>query len=423
MKKAEIGSAEIICVGTELLLGDIVNTNAAYLSRMLASLGISVFREGVVGDNADRLAEAIRTALSRADLLILGGGLGPTCDDITKEVVASVLGRGMYVDRESEERMKKFFLGIGKKMTPNNIRQVTLPEGAIVFPNDYGIAPGVALEASFEGRQVTVIMLPGPPRELEGLCRDCVLPYLSERSGSVIVSKNVNIAGMGESEAEQHLRGLMESSQNPTVAPYCGDGEMRVRVTARADSAEAAELLCENMLEKIRETAVAPYIYDIDSPSVEDTVIRRLRERGLTLAGAESCTGGLIGKKLTDIPGCSEVYLGGAVTYSNEAKQKMLGVRHETLERYGAVSEQTACEMARGIRECLGADIGISTTGIAGPGGGSPDKPVGTVWIAISTEQATKATLLHLSSARPRSHIRANAAARALCQVLEYLKG
>ena len=262
-------------------------------------------------------------------------------------------------------------------------------------------------------------MLPGPPRELEPLFFEQVRPYLARRTGGVLVSRNINILGMGESAVEDELCGLMNSSENPTLAPYCGSGEVRLRVTARAADEATARSMCDGMIETVRRTAVAPYIYDIDSPSIEDTVIRRLRARGMPIACAESCTGGLVAKRLTDVAGCSDVFMGGCVTYSNDAKARLLGVMGESLERYGAVSEQVALEMARGVRERLGTDIGISTTGIAGPGGGTPEKPVGTIWIAISTREREFARLLRLSPHRERAYLRTLASNQALALTFE----
>ena len=416
-----ISSAEILCVGTELLLGDIINTDAAYLSRQLAELGIPVYYQGVVGDNPERLTAALGAALGRAELVVMSGGLGPTCDDLTKETVARLFGRGMELHEPSLERIRTYFAECARHMTDNNIKQAMMPRGAIIFPNDYGTAPALALEGSVPGvaGERTVIMLPGPPRELEPLFFEQVRPYLARRTGGVLVSRNINILGMGESAVEDELRGLMNSSENPTLAPYCGPGEVRLRVTARAADEATARSMCDGMIETVRRTAVAPYIYDIDSPSIEDTVIRRLRARGMTIACAESCTGGLVAKRLTDVAGCSDVFMGGSVTYSNDAKARLLGVMGESLERYGAVSEQVALEMARGVRERLGTDIGISTTGIAGPGGGTPEKPVGTIWIAISTREREFARLLRLSPHRERAYLRTLASNQALALTFE----
>ncbi len=416
-----ITSAEILCVGTELLLGDIINTNAAFLSRRLAALGIPVYRQGVVGDNPTRLGEALRQAFARAELVIMSGGLGPTFDDLTKETVAGLFGRELYLHQPSLDRIESYFAARGVKMTHNNVKQAMMPRDAIIFPNDFGTAPALAIEGKVDGLDgsKTVVMLPGPPRELEPLFDGQVLPYLSARCGFVMVSKNVNVLGLGESAVEEILLELMQSSENPTIAPYCGHGEMRLRITARAHTAEEAGEMCDKMIEAVKATPVAPYIYDIDSPSIEDTAIRRLRQRGMTLSCAESCTGGLVAKRLTDVAGCSDVFMGGCVTYANEVKVKLLGVDPDMLAQYGAVSEQVALQMARGVRERLGTDVGIATTGIAGPGGGTPEKPVGTVWIAISTNEGDRARLLQLSSKRERAYLRTLAANQAIAQIFE----
>lgn len=419
--QSNISSAEILCVGTELLLGDIVNTNAAFLSRRLADLGIPVYRQGVVGDNPERLSAALMESLTRSPLVIMSGGLGPTFDDLTKETVARFFGKKMYLHQPSLDRIQGYFTSRKINMTKNNVKQAMMPEGAVIFPNDYGTAPALAVQGNVTGLEGerTVIMLPGPPRELEPLFNEQVVPYLSTRCGYVMVSKNLNVLGMGESEAEEILRDIMQGSENPTVAPYCGHGVMRLRVTARAHTAEQASDMCDGMIATIRQTPVAPYIFDMDSPSIEDTAIRRLRELGLTVATAESCTGGLVAKRLTDVAGCSDVFLGGCVSYANETKIALLGVDPAALEKYGAVSEQVALQMARGVRLRLGARVGIATTGIAGPGGGTPEKPVGTVWIAISTDKGDSARLLQLSSKRERAYLRTLAANQAIAQIFE----
>ncbi len=398
-----IKTAEILCVGTELLPGDIVNTNAAFLSQRLAALGICVYRHTVVGDNPERLSRALEAAFSEADLVITSGGLGPTYDDLTKETVAAYFGKPLSMHEPSLEAIRAYFDRIGRVMTKNNEKQAMMPEGAIVFPNHYGTAPSLAIEGE---KNKTAIMLPGPPGELIPLFEEEILPYLQSRRDSVLVSKNVHIFGMGESSVENELKGLMTEAKNPTVAPYCKEGEVRLRVTASADTEEAASTLCDEMIKKIRATEVGKFIYGIDVSSLEEAAILHLREKGLTLATAESCTGGLCAKRVTDLAGCSHVFLGGCVTYANEAKIALLGVQKETLDAYGAVSEETAREMARGVRLRLGASVGTATTGIAGPGGGTPEKPVGTVFVAISTEKGETVRKLSLSSMRSRDYIR-----------------
>ena len=410
----EIRSAEILCVGTELLLGDIVNTNASYISRRLAALGIPVYRQAVVGDNPERMRQAIAESFSRSDCLILTGGLGPTCDDITKEMVAEYFGLELELNEEALARMKSYFASTCRTMTKNNEKQAMAPVGARVLQNDYGTAPGLVIEQG----EKTAILLPGPPIELEPMWRDRVEPYLFERSDSVIVSKNIYILGMGESAVEDRLRYMMEELTNPTVAPYAGNGECRVRVSARAKDEKTASEMCDRQIEQIRKTEVGQFIYGIDVDSIENALVLSLRERGLTVATAESCTGGLIAKRITDIAGCSDVFLGGCVTYAVDAKVKLIGVSRETIEKYGVVSAETACEMAKGVRLALGADIGIATTGIAGPGGGTPEQPVGTVYIAVSTKDGEKFKLLNLSPKRSREFIRICAATNAMSLAL-----
>lgn len=417
MKKI-IATAEILCVGTELLLGDIVNTNAAYLSQQLAELGIHVYKHTAVGDNPERLRRALDAAFAEADMVITSGGLGPTYDDLTKETVAAYFGKKMEMHEESLRTIKEYFQRTGRAMSKNNEKQAMMPEGAVVFPNRYGTAPALAIEGGVNGEK-TAIMLPGPPGELTKIFPEEVRPYLESRHGVVLVSKNVHIFGMGESAVEEKLKELMTESKNPTVAPYCKEGEVRLRVTAEADSKESAAEMCDLMIERIRNTEVGEFIYGVDVGSLEGAVVKFLRERGLTLAVAESCTGGLIAKRITDIAGCSDVFLGGCVTYANEVKKALLGVSADSLEKFGAVSEQVAAEMARGARQRLGSDIGVSATGVAGPTGGSEAKPVGTVFIGISTEKGESVRKLSLSPMRSRDYIRIVSAANAYDMILK----
>ncbi len=410
-----IKSAEILCVGTELLLGDIVNTNAAFLSQKLAELGICVYRHTSVGDNPERLKKALADAISSADLVITSGGLGPTYDDLTKETVAEFFCRKMKLDEHSLGRIESYFKKVGRAMTENNRKQAMMPEGAVIFDNDYGTAPALALS---DGEKC-VIMLPGPPNEIVPIFNERVMPYLISRRASVIASRNIHIFGKGESAVEDIIGNIMKTSTNPTVAPYCKEGEVRLRVTASADTEEDALTLCDAMIERIYSTEVGEYIYGVDVDSLERAAVERLRESGLTVAFAESCTGGLISKRITDISGASDVFVGSCVTYANEAKMKLLGVKDETLARFGAVSEQTAREMAKGVREALSVDIGVSVTGIAGPTGGSPEKPVGTVFLGISTESGESVRPLSLSSMKSRDYIRAVSASNAFDMILK----
>lgn len=412
-----IQNAEILCVGTELLLGDIVNTNAAALARGLASLGINVYHQSVVGDHPARLKKALQTALSRADLVITSGGLGPTYDDITRECTAEVMERPLILDENILEEIRGYFARTGRVMTENNRRQAMVPQGARVLPNRNGTAPGLIVSDEAKGK--TVILLPGPPRELVPMWEESVVPYLMARTDRVLFSLNVHIFGMGESTVETVLRDSMIEGKNPTVAPYCTAGEVRLRVTAQAEDETTARDLCRRTLRHIMESEVGAYVYAVvpsteGEATLEGVVIWELCHQGLTVATAESCTGGLIAKRLTDVPGSSAAFKGGFVTYTNEMKISMLGVSPDTLEKYTAVSEQTAAEMARGARLRTGSDIAVSTTGYAGPGGGTEEAPVGTVFVGISTQEETRVVRLKLSPDRSREYIRTLAASNAL---------
>ncbi len=415
--KPIIQTAEILCVGTELLLGDIVNTNAAYLSRRLAALGICVYHQSVVGDSPERLTEALKLALSRADLVITSGGLGPTYDDLTRETVAACFSLPLEKDEQVLKQIQNYFARTGRTMTPNNNRQAMVPRGATVLNNDYGTAPGLIV--CDQTKAHTVLLLPGPPGELEPMFERHAVPYLRDRTAGTLISKNVYIFGMGESQVEDLLRPIMVDGKNPTVAPYCKAGEVRLRVTARAEDGPSATAMCDQTVAQILNSPVGVYVYAVTDArqgeyTLERAVIEKLLQTGKTVTCAESCTGGLIAKRLTDIAGSSAAVLGGFVTYTNEMKQKLLGVSAQTLEQHTAVSEQVAAEMARGARERTGANIAVSTTGLAGPGGGDALHPVGTVYIGISTSAGEQVLSLSLSSQRSRDHIRTVAATHAL---------
>ena len=420
-----IRTAEILCVGTELLLGDIINTNAAFLSRRLAELGIGVYHQSVVGDHPDRLTEALRLALERSDLVITSGGLGPTYDDITREVVAAAFGLEMVLDEDILTGIRDYFARTGRVMTDNNRRQAMVPQGATVLPNTQGTAPGLIVTDETRGK--TVILLPGPPRELKPMFDHYAMPYLKARTDRVLFSLNVHVFGMGESTVESILRDQMIEGKNPTVAPYCTAGEVRLRITAQAEDEKTARDMCRRALKDIMESEVGAYVYAVapateGEATLEGVVIWELRRQGKTVACAESCTGGLIAKRLTDIPGSSAVVKGGFVTYTNEMKTSMLGVSEDTLEKYTAVSEQTAREMARGARIKTGTDIAVSTTGLAGPGGGTDACPVGTVFVGISSEDGEEVVRLTLSPDRSREYIRTLAASHALSRILKRLR-
>ncbi len=414
-------NAEILCVGTEILLGDIANTNAAYIAQGLARMGFGVYHHTVVGDNAERLKNCLSIAFGRCDLVFMTGGLGPTYDDLTKETVAAYFGRELKTDPECLRQLKESFARSGRPMTENNLKQADMPEGAIVLPNPFGTAPGCIVE---DGGKAAILM-PGPPREMIPMFDGPVQDYLSDKIDGVLVSRNINIYGIGESAVEQKLRPLIAHMKNPSVAPYAGRGELRLRVTARAENAEAALSLVEPVVRDIV-AELGDYAYAIDAKNLEQEAVRLLAEQKLTLATAESCTGGLLSARLTDTPGASAVYLGGVVAYANQAKIELLGVSPATLEAHGAVSKETAAQMAEGAALRLGSDMALSTTGIAGPGGGSPDKPVGLVYVALHCRQ-TGTEVLELQLARgrqdDRENIRQAAASRALAMVIRHLRG
>ena len=414
----KIKNAEILCVGTELLLGEVVNTNAAYISRKLAQLGIAVYHSAVVGDNPTRLADATKRALGNADLLILSGGLGPTYDDLTKETVASVLGLPMVRDENILREIEEYFASSNRIMPENNSKQADIPLGAIALKNRTGTAPGIFVEND----EKVVILLPGPPFELIPMFEEFVFPRLREMSDKVLVSHNIHIMGMGESEVETHLIDLMKNSTNPTLAPYAKEGEMRLRVGAFSSSEYEGEKMCADMIEKVKNSPVGEHIYAIDAEMIEELVVKTLKEKGLTLSCAESCTGGYFAKRITDISGASSVFKGGFITYSNDAKIELLGVLPETIEKHSAVSPETAEEMARGARERLKTDIAISITGEAGP---NPDpttkQSVGTVFIGISTPLDTFSIKLKVSSQRDREYIRRVASSRAMRGIIKII--
>jgi nicotinamide-nucleotide amidase len=414
----KINSAEIICVGTELLLGDIVNTDAAFISARLARLGINQYYQSVVGDNPERLTGVLKMAIGRSDLIIMTGGLGPTYDDLTKETAAKLMGRNLYMHAESLDRIKSRLSSYGREITENNMKQALIPEGSVVFKNNYGTAPGMAIED--EGNNKIIILLPGPPRECEPMFIEEVEPYLSKFSDHIIFSRNVNIFGMGESQVENILRDLMTSSLNPTIAPYAKDGEVLIRVTASGKNEEECRRLCDAAIEKIKASPVGNYIYGIDAGSLENRLVQELTERRLKIASAESCTGGYVSKRITNVSGSSAVLDGSIVAYANEVKQRLLNVSRETLSAYGAVSRETALEMARGVRNLFSSDIGVSTTGIAGPTGGTPEKPVGTVFVGVSTDNFEEVLELHIGNRlATREYVRYIAASNALSLALK----
>lgn len=371
-------TCEIISVGTELLLGDILNTDAQFLSQELAKLGLSVLHQSTVGDNHDRLLELLAQSAKRSDIIILSGGLGPTPDDITKEVACEFFEKELVLHEESLQRMSAYFTAKGIEMPETNKKQAMLPEDCVVFQNNNGTAPGLAMEK--DGKHI--LLLPGPPRELKPMFYESAVPYLKKFSDKVIISHNIRTFGIGESAMSEIVTDFLDSS-NPTVAPYAKDGEALLRVTAMADNEDEAEKLCTPMITEIRER-LSDYIYGIDVNCIEEAVIPMLIEKNLKLATAESCTGGLIGKRITNVSGASKVFDCGIISYSNEIKHRILGVSEEALKEYGAVSAEVAKQMAKGALAVSGADIAVSVTGIAGPNSDGTSKPVGLSYIALA---------------------------------------
>lgn len=387
---------EIISIGTEILLGQIVNTNARDISRLLSELGMNVYYTTVVGDNPERLKEALEIACKRADGIITTGGLGPTEDDLSKETIAEFCGLKCVTHKESKRRLIDYFEKQGKYMPQNNLKQADMPEGCIVLKNDFGTAPGAIIESD----KATIIMLPGPPSEMKPMLLNEVRPYLEKFADGVIRSKVLHVFGIGESAAEEKVKSLIDNQTNPTIAPYAKTGETEFRVTAKAKNPRDAEALLKPTLDKLY-GLLGDYIYaEGGDASLQKTVVSLLCEHKKTVTFAESCTGGLLAKKITDVPGSSECFNCSYVTYSNGQKEKILGVSRRTLDEYGAVSPQTALEMCRGAKNVSGADIAISVTGIAGPGGGTPDKPVGLVYIGICTDSVWESKKLILNGSR-----------------------
>ncbi|MGN0988527.1 MAG: competence/damage-inducible protein A [Otoolea sp.] len=378
---------ELVSVGTELLLGNIVNTNARYLSEKFAMLGLSVYYQTTVGDNRERMTEVIRTALNRADVVVLNGGLGPTEDDITKDVCAELMGAELKEDPQVRAHLEDWYRQRNKKDVPDsNWRQALVPEGAVVFPNTNGTAPGLALEKNGK----TAILLPGPPNELYPMVEEQVCPYFQKRQSEVIYSQMVKICGYGESKVEEMLLDLIDHQTNPTLATYAKTKEVHLRVTARAKSEEEAKKLLKPVVKEIKKRFGNAVYTTNEKDTLESVVVDLLKKYDLTVTTAESCTGGLVAARLVNVPGASEVFREGFVTYSNKAKKKYLDVSKSTLRKYGPVSEQTAKEMATGGVFATDADACVAVTGLAGPDGGTEDKPVGLVYIACYMKDSVK---------------------------------
>ncbi|HHY47344.1 MAG TPA: competence/damage-inducible protein A [Firmicutes bacterium] len=404
-------NAEVITVGTELLLGHVVDTNSAYIGKRLAEVGINLFFKSAVGDNLDRIVQQLRLSMSRASIVIVTGGLGPTGDDITKEALAIATGREMVLVPRLAVEIEKRFASMGRQMTPNNLRQAEIPKGAEPLPNPAGTAPGVMLEHG----GVTVFLLPGVPREMRTMFEDSVMPYLKQRlagegGGAVIKSRTLKVAGLGESACEAEIADILREQTNPTIAPLAYPGEVLLRITARALDERAALDLIAPVEEKIRER-LGPAVFGVDDETLESACARLAIKNRVRIAVAESCTGGLISHRLTNVPGVSETYVLGVVSYSNDAKERVLGVPGAVLSRYGAVSRECAIAMARGVMALGPADIGIATTGIAGPSGATPTKPVGLVYIALASGSSVVSSRFNFPGNREEIKLRAANAA------------
>lgn len=371
----------ILTVGTELLFGQISNSNSVYLSQQLNNLGIDVMYHYTVGDNSKRLAEMIRLAFRDCDLIITTGGLGPTQDDLTKEVASEVLNDELIIHQDILDRLESYSKNISVAMTNNNRKQAYLPSRAVRFDNGSGTAPGFALE----DKGKTIICLPGPPREMTQMFEQEVKPYLQEKTDDVIYYKIIRTFGIGESKLETELKHWVDGQTDPTLATYAKEGEAYFRITSKRSTLEEAKAAVDDMIASIKQK-IGQYIYSYDGEELFEVVAKKLIEKNISISSAESCTGGLFGKTLTDVSGISAVYNRGFITYSNESKMEELGVKAETLEKFGAVSEETAIEMTEGLKRVSGSRLCISITGIAGPEGGTDEKPVGLVYICASLD-------------------------------------
>ena len=381
-------NCELISVGTEILLGDILNTNAQYLSKELASLGIGVTHQCTVGDNRERLLSAIDLAFSRCEMIIFTGGLGPTPDDLTKEVCSEYFGKELLMEEAIAEDIRKYFKDRNRSMPESNLKQALVPKDAKVLYNTCGTAPGFIMEK--DGK--IMVILPGPPNEMTAMFRKSVRPFLSEKSDCIIKSHTVRTFGIGESDMSERVRDLL-FMENPTVAPYAKSGEALLRVTAKAESEAKADGLMKDVISEI-ESRLGDYIYGIDVSSTEEALSVLLKEKKMTVSFAESCTGGLCGKRMTDLSGASQIFHCGVISYSNEIKEKVLSVKKEHLTKYGAVSAVVAAEMAEGVRKLSSSSIGVSVTGEAGPTSGD-GKTVGLIYIAVTDGERLLIKELH----------------------------
>ncbi len=409
---------ELISVGTEILLGNIVNTNAAYLAEKCALLGCSLYHQTVVGDNEERMELTIRQALERSDIIILTGGLGPTKDDLTKEVTAKVMGRTLFLDEHTKDRIQTYFDRIGsKQITENNWKQAMVPDGAIVVDNYNGTAPGLIIED--KERNKTAILMPGPPNELKPMFERDIAPYLNKKQPEGIYSRMIKICGIGESKAETMVADLMDAQTNPTIAPYAKTGEVHFRITAKAKSEEIAEQLMKPLIDEMFLRFGSAIYTTEEQITLEEAVVSLLVQKNMTLTTAESCTGGKLAGRIMNVSGVSQVYKEGYITYANESKEKILGVKHSTIERFGVVSEETAYEMAKGAQKAANSDAALSVTGIAGPDGGTEEKPVGLIYIGLAIKDKIEVRRFQFTGNREKN--RDYAVVRALTMLREAL--
>lgn len=409
---------EIISVGTEILLGNIVNTNAAYLAEKCAGIGLSCYYQDVVGDNEERLSSVLQTALSRADVLLLSGGLGPTQDDLTKETAAKVLGRELYLHEPSKEAIAAFFQNRGMEITENNWKQAMVPEGCTVIENPNGTAPGIIIEEN--GKHI--VLMPGPPGEMIPMFENAVMPYLSALVPGIIYSQTVKICGVGESKVESMVEDMINTQSNPTIATYAKTGEVHLRVTASAENEKEAKKLLKPFVKELK-GRFGNHIYSTqEEVTLEKAVVDLLCANHLTVSTVESCTGGMLSARLINVPGVSEVYKTGYITYSNKSKRKILGIKKSLLEKHGAVSPEIAKEMAKGAALFTKADVTVGITGLAGPEGGSEEKPVGLVYIACSVCGRVTVQEYHFSGSRMKIRESSVSAALSLMRecILQY---
>ena len=409
---------ELISVGTEILLGNIVNTNAAYLADQCARLGFSCYHQSVVGDNEERLIESIKVACERADVIILSGGLGPTQDDLTKEAAAKAWNRELKLDETSKERIEEYFLSKNQEITENNWKQAMVPHGCIVLNNDNGTTPGIIMEEN--GKHM--ILLPGPPNELIPMFEGKVREYMNQLEPGIIYSQTVKICGISESKVETIAGDLMDEQSNPTLAPYAKMGEVHLRVTAKAENEKEAKKLVKPLVKELKVRFGENVYTTEEDTTLEKAVVDLLLANKLTVSTVESCTGGMLAARLINVPGVSEVYKAGHITYSNKAKRKVLGIKKSILEKYGAVSEIVARDMAKYAATISKSDVTVSITGIAGPDGGTPEKPVGLVYIGCNVCGKITVEECHFSGSREKVRQNTVAAALVLMRkcILEY---